>query len=114
MRSRITVKQETAVKIVLATCALHNFLLSRKDSINVYTPLGSFDVEDADSGTLTPGSWRSEITATDTWLDMSQQSGNRSALNCAKRVRDTYRQYFNNEGAVSWQTRMIQAKPSQN
>ena len=83
MRSRITVKQETAVKIVLATCALHNFLLSRKDSINVYTPLGSFDVEDADSGTLTPGSWRSEITATDTWLDMSQQSGNRSALNCA-------------------------------
>jgi hypothetical protein len=53
---------EKTTKIVLATCCLHNYLLSRK--AYSYAPSGTFGREEQ-SG-LIPGSWREEGTPQNT------------------------------------------------
>eukprot|EP00795_Rhopilema_esculentum_P007292 gene7292-12992_t len=52
----IRVTPENAEKIVLASCALHNYLRS-KDSAS-YTPNGSFDSELVETGKVVAGEWR--------------------------------------------------------
>ncbi len=54
---------EKVETIVLACCTLHNFLRSSSTSRSVYTPLGSFDSEDTDTHSFTPGAWRRSIEA---------------------------------------------------
>ena len=54
----IAVVPETAVKIVLASCVLHNFL--RTESPHRYTPTGTCDIESIENGQIRPGEWRNE------------------------------------------------------
>ena len=54
----IAVVPETAVKIVLASCVLHNFL--RAESAHRYTPTGTCDIESIENGQIRPGEWRNE------------------------------------------------------
>ena len=54
----IAIVPETAVKIVLASCVLHNIL--RTKSPNKYTPTGTCDIESIENEQIRPGDWRNE------------------------------------------------------
>lgn len=97
----INLKIENIDKVVLTCCALHNFL--RKKSPQNYTPPESMD--------------RENITA-DYSLDLGDrcdpnlmhdlQRGRRGQVfNDAKRVREKFCDYFNNEGSVPWQDNLV-------
>ncbi|KAJ8961640.1 hypothetical protein NQ314_005892 [Rhamnusium bicolor] len=55
----IACSPETVDKVINVYCALHNWL--RTTSSTYYTPKGSFDEEDLDSGKIIPGAWRQDI-----------------------------------------------------
>lgn len=85
--------------IVLACCTLHNFL--RRHATNKYMPSLSADSENITSGELIPGQWRTvgELVP----LQRRPRASNLSA----REVRENYKQYFNNQGAVEFQDRMV-------
>lgn len=98
----IQVKEDTAIKIVLCACTLHNWL--RITASRTYTPPGTTDYEDIMNFQINLGQWRSEID--------ELQSIHRSRINnrskaIAEKMRDKYKNYFNGEGAVTWQNNMI-------
>lgn len=86
--------------IVLACCYLHNYL--RRNQQHTYISQGSVDTEDLASGAIVEGNWRTNGSATGL-----QTSQTRNATMGAKVVRDTYCNFFNNEGQVSWQRKFI-------
>lgn len=82
--------------VVLACCALHNFL--RKRSREIYTPPQSLDRENVEEGSIELG----ERCNPDLMHDLQRGSRGqnyRSALT----VRDNFKTYFNNQGSVPWQ-----------
>lgn len=90
-------------KVVLASCALHNFL--RENSPSKYTPPGSFDYEDLETGLTQDGSWRSE---TQTLLPQIRLGGVNTYTFDAKEVREEFCSYFNSvEGSVPWQNKFV-------
>lgn len=91
---------ETVKKIVLATCALHNFL-RQTSSRQAYCPPGMMDMENTD-GSVTDGSWRSSQPPAGL-IPLSRRPSTHSTA--AKDVRDEFCCFFNNEGAVPWQDR---------
>lgn len=62
-----------------------------------YTPEGSIDVEDLSVGQIIPGTWRQtpELPGTQRVICNDMADG--------KSVREQFMDYFNGEGAVSWQ-----------
>ncbi|XP_034065944.1 protein ALP1-like [Gymnodraco acuticeps] len=80
--------------IVLACCALHNFL--RTENCSVYMA-GVVDQEGPDHGTV-PGSWRQDHDLRQATLPPTTNNPAR-----AKHHRDELCQYFNGIGAVSFQ-----------
>lgn len=84
-------------KIVLTCCYLHNFL--RK--AGSYFSSISMNREDIESGILPP-----QFTKV---IDLTplKSINQRNSLNIAKQTRDEYCEYFNNEGAVYWQDKII-------
>ncbi|XP_055630744.1 uncharacterized protein LOC129771282 [Toxorhynchites rutilus septentrionalis] len=60
LRKPLLITPERVEAIVLATCTLHNFLLSGKSATNVYAPEGTFDREASETGEIIQGTWRSE------------------------------------------------------
>ena len=97
--SHVPLTPENTVKVTLATCALHNYL--RTNSMARYMNTGSIDREN-DDGTITPGDWRFG----ETMRPLSQQGSN-TYCRGAKEVRDEYCKYFNEEGRVSWQDKLV-------
>ena len=85
---------------VLACTALHNFL--RRDHVTQYTPEGSLDSEDVARCAVVPGTWRE----TPDLLELQRKGRNTSRE--AQSVRHDFMEYFNNEGAVSWQDKALQ------
>lgn len=104
LRKPIELDPEKTTKIVLATCCLHNYLLSRKAYI--YAPPGTFDREEQ-SG-LIPGSWREEGTPQNSLHSMQQIDVQRNASSTAKEVREKFKTYFmSTEGELTWQYQYI-------
>jgi hypothetical protein len=105
--TRIPLAPKKVEKIVLASCALHNFLRVRATS----HPNGSslfddlLDREDEATGTVVPGVWR-EITGNGCWQSISHEGAKKSAT-YATEVREEFCSYFNNEGSVPWQATML-------
>lgn len=97
--TQITIDVKNVDAIVLAACALHNYL-RRNAPIN-YIPSLYIDREDADNGTVILGHWR-EVGEL-----MPLQRLPRPANVTAKEVRETYKNYFNNEGRTSFQNKMV-------
>ena len=102
LRKEIQVKEDTALKIILCACTLHNWL--RRNYSTTYTPPGTTDYEDIIKFQITSGQWRSEIT--------ELQSIKRTRINnrpkaISEKLRDNYKEYFIDEGAVEWQMNMI-------
>lgn len=96
--SPITIDVTNVSAIVLAACALHNYL--RRNATNRYIPLSYVDCEDMRNGVVIPGQWR------DIGELMPLQQIPRPANITAKEVRETYKNYFNNEGSVPFQNKM--------
>jgi hypothetical protein len=94
--------------IVLAICAVHNFLMKRKDPMNRYAPAGSFDSENEDTHVVLPGAWRQE-GGTPVHNLLPLRGGihhNYSAE--AKLVREELKEYFMSPiGEVRWQYKYI-------
>lgn len=88
-------------KIVRTSCTLHNWL--RKTS-PTYLTSRCVDYENLDTGEIIEGSWRQENL---NLLQSIDQGGSNHSSRMARELRERYTTYFANEGAVSWQSRMI-------
>lgn len=94
----INLKMDNVDTVVLTCCALHIFL--RRRSPQIYTPYESMDRENISEGTVELGC--------DPELVHDLQRGTRGQmLSNAIVVRDQFKDYFNNEGAVTWQDTFI-------
>ncbi|XP_076671525.1 uncharacterized protein LOC143370375, partial [Andrena cerasifolii] len=96
----IALHPEKARKIVLACCYLHNYL--SRNRAQAYISRGSVDTEDLESGHIREGTWRTSDQST-----ALQTSHSRNSLANAKAIRDRYRDFFNNEGQISWQESFV-------
>lgn len=83
-----------SVKIVLAICALHNFLMTKS---RVYTNAKDFDNEN-ERGELIEGAWRAQNFI---WHEV--QSNNGRGSDSAIQVREKFTNYFVGPGEVGWQ-----------
>lgn len=88
-------------KVVLATCALHNWL--RSENRNTYITSTDIDREDIETGNTYSGSRRTESSGLQ---GLCHQGSNHSSVSAIQK-RKTLKNYFNNEGAVPWQSIMI-------
>lgn len=94
----LNISVENVDAVVLASCTLHNYL--RKKSSTYYASGNHIDMED--TGNIIQGQWR-QIGE----MVPLQRSSGYTPQN-AKLVRDKYEEYFNSEGKVSFQDKMIQ------
>lgn len=94
--TEINMKLENIEKVVLACCALHNFL--RRNTANRYSPPECLDSEDLERGEILSG-LRAEPNV---FVDL-QRGQNRNATGTAKEVREHFMEYFCNEGRLPWQ-----------
>lgn len=109
LQKPIALSPEKARIVALACCYLHNFLRKRHSRAYVTTQL--VDCEDLQAGVITKGSWRDVVNEITPLLP---NTTSRNATNSAKAVRETYSDYFNNEGQVSWQWKNVGALGSTN
>lgn len=97
--SPIALSPETTEKLILTCCVLHNYLITKSAR---YSHPESFDRE-MENGCILPGEWRD----TSTTLPTLNSRGSNSYSRDAKEIRDSYREYFNTLGQVSWQEKII-------
>ncbi|CAB3244946.1 unnamed protein product [Arctia plantaginis] len=90
--------------VVLACCALHNFLRKR---VPTYICHSNIDSENIRPGTFREGDWR-QISAP---LVSLQRSSNRQRNEDGNIVRNKFMDYFSSVGYVSFQDRMIDVVP---
>ena len=86
-RAPINLDQDKVSMITLAAFTLHNFLLTEPNS--EYNTTSNMEKQGKE---VSEGSW----------FDFSPRGSNNYS-NEAKVIRDEFKQYFNNEGAVPWQ-----------
>lgn len=86
--------------IILACCVLHNFLLKKN---NQYVSKSSFDREDTENCAFHPGKWRDT-----TPMVPLCQSNAKERYGEGNKIRQIFTNYFNNEGSVSFQDKMIE------
>ena len=102
----IALEPEKVQVIVLAACALHNFLRSKSSASAIYMPDGSVDREDAQTHTVMEGDWRNDPSPNHNFVHLSVQGGNRSGADL-RGIRDEFCEYFNTNGQVPWQWELI-------
>ncbi|KAK4884851.1 hypothetical protein RN001_001122 [Aquatica leii] len=100
-RKPICVAEETAVKIVKANCALHNWI-RKTNSINDNITV---DTENHDTGSIIPGNWHQYPPANG--LQNMCKTASRHYGSVARERRNCFVDYFVGDGAVSWQDGMI-------
>lgn len=104
LRKTIELQPDKVEKIVLAVCALHNFLMMRQSSRRVYVANEDMDREMPD-GQVIPGRWREEI---DEPLGPLERGAHGGFTNEAKEVQQELQNYFVSlDGEVDWQYGMI-------
>ena len=97
--TNMAISPERAETVILADCALHNFLRNRLPS---YTD-NLLDKEDEITHKVTPGVWREQVAALQ---DVGPLHGNTS-LGQAKKQREALCLFVNGPGAVPWQDAMV-------
>ena len=98
--SLLQVSPDNAEKIVLACCALHNFL---GDKTPDCPHPGSVDIENLEEGKIYERGWRSEHRE----MPLVSISGSNNFTKSSKEIRDGFCNYFNTTGAVPWQEKFI-------
>lgn len=101
LQTTIKTSLKTTEIIVLACCALHNYL--RRKSSTYLTP-SCVDWEDTATGQLTEGEWRKNVHQL-VGLKARSRSGRETSL--AQTIRGYYWDFYNEEGKVEFQERMI-------
>ncbi|CAH1986956.1 unnamed protein product [Acanthoscelides obtectus] len=102
LRKSMLLEPSKAEKVVLACVFLHNYLRRNAQAKDMYTPPGSFDVEDFYTGTIIPGQWRTDRESIQSLLPLKNVA--RKSPHDAKEVRDEFSEYFISEiGQVSWE-----------
>ncbi len=97
----INLKLSSIEKAVMACVVLHNYL--RVTCPTTYSPDEWFHREDSSNGEPSSGlSLDSNSVA-----GLANGYGSRNSSQVAKKVRDDFKRYFNNEGAVSWQNDLV-------
>lgn len=95
----LLVEVGTVIPIILACVVLHNYLRRNKTSRIIYTPPGTFDIEE--NGELVEGQWRSEPAAEG--LQPLPRIPRRSPID-SRQIRDSFASYFVSErGMLPWQ-----------
>ena len=84
----------------MTALTLHKYLRKSQSRV-IYCPTGLADREDK-YGTLSPGLWRVGH-APSTLLDIRVPSTGHNSSNNAKEIREIFKEYFCNEGAIPWQ-----------
>jgi hypothetical protein len=92
----IALSPQKAQTTVLTCCYLHSYLL--RNQAQTYISRGSVDTEDLESGSIIDGTRRTSGQSTSL-----QTSHSRNSPASAKAVRESYCDFFNNEGRISWQ-----------
>lgn len=98
--TEINMKPKKIDYIVLAACSLHNFL-KKKEKAN-YLPTRELVIEDLDCGTIVNGDL-SEYNP----MNSLQQGYGRNVCEIAKLNRNKYKDYFVQDGAVSFQNNFV-------
>lgn len=103
-RSSIAIDIENVDAIVLACCSLHNYLGKKSSSyIN-----GTFvDLENIPTTSFHRGDWRQETAGLVPLAQINERRRNEEG----NKIRDTFAHYFNREGSVDFQDRMINVVP---
>ena len=96
----INIQLDNIKYVVMARCALHNFL--RRISPDAYSQSECFDIENLENGTVTAG-LRSQPSS----MATLKRGNNRNHQLTGKEVRKQFVEYFNNEGKVPWQDNCI-------
>lgn len=96
--SHMLITPERAELIVLACCALHNFLRTRLPTFTNHL----LDREDEESHEVIPGAWRLD----ENLMNLAVLRG-RNASKAAKAQREYLCAWVNGPGAVAWQDRMV-------
>ncbi|XP_049808975.1 uncharacterized protein LOC126252150 [Schistocerca nitens] len=100
-RKPMLLQPEKAKTVTLTAVCLHNFLRRNAAARNQYTPHGSFDSFDLQTGEMIPGTWRRDDTAS---VFISAQNIPRKAASTNKQIRDEFANYFlSPRGSVPWQ-----------
>ena len=97
----IDLEPEKVVKIIKATCAMHNWIRKTASSNHGLT----VDHEDVDNSRFIDGSWRSDTPSQGMVNLASTREKNFNAG--ARRRRYAFTDYFMGRGAVEWQLRML-------
>lgn len=92
----IAINIERIDAVVLACCALHNFLRRRSKKNYITEP--SVDCEDVVNGTVTPGKWRQNGNL----LGLDRKNPSKNASNSAKQVRNKFKNYYTTIGKTSF------------
>lgn len=103
LRKPIHAHPRVVEKIILAICALHNFLMKRK---SIYAVTGDLDKVSED-GVLTEGNWRREVNEREMMRPLHRAIHEGRGTDAAKCIREEFREYFINEGDVDWQYRYL-------
>lgn len=93
----IPLMPEKVTSLVRTAVVLHNWL--RKTTPSAYTPRGSVDIEDIDTGEILYGYWRQVTSAT----ERLEMHGSNNYSREAAGIRNGYADYFMTSGAVPWQ-----------
>ena len=101
LRKPIPIAPEKAQQITLTCCYLHNFLMKKKSSSQLYSPNGFLDTENADTHHIVPGAWRHD--APNENFSPLEHVGRRPS-GSAIAVREEFTEYFMTDiGMVPWQ-----------
>jgi hypothetical protein len=99
-KTHINVQLDNIKDVVMASCALHNFL--RRISPDTYVPSECIDTEDLENGTVTAG-----LRNRPSSMATLKRGNNRNHQLTGKEVRKQFVEYFNKEGKLSWQVNCI-------
>lgn len=100
-RRPIIACKRKVVSITKAIVALHNFLMTHNEQSNsTYCPIDFVDRDNPEG--LIPGHWRNDADMIQGLQELSGNSSNNFSRDAAD-VRNKFKTYFNNEGAVEWQ-----------
>ncbi|KAL4097421.1 hypothetical protein QTP88_022204 [Uroleucon formosanum] len=99
--TEINMEPKNIEKIVMTSCALHNFLI--ENSPTSYAPQKCFYQEDIENGSVTTNGYN--VEKSNIYNLDRRNPGN--IANTAKQVRENFMNYFCDEGIVPWQNKFI-------
>lgn len=109
LRKPMEMEPEKCKGVVLAVCALHNFLMNRK---TIYASTTDFD-SDID-GNYRQGNWRNELGENGGLQSIGSSAHVERSIKSTNDVRERFKNYFISDGEVEWQYDIWTLEPKLN